>query len=145
MPVAVPDDGSVQITSSELGGYVGATKTPGLNEGARKDYTQSSASGDGSLTPQESMIVSDVEEKIAAIALGWVDSGGPGGHQRAVAREILRRAALLQGDLVGSVRQWAKPGRERAMLEMFGVLTRAIVDRDRLLLELRERLNASPY
>ncbi len=31
------------------------------------------------------------------------------------------------------------------MLEMFGVLTKAIVDRDRLLLELRERLNRSPY
>lgn len=130
------------ITSAELGGYYGGSIAD-YNE-ATQTFTPS-AQGTGSFTPPEVALVATVEEKLEAIASGWVDSGGPGGHQAAVATEILRRVALLQGDLNRSVRQWAKPGRERALLEMMGVLVGAIHQRDRLLLELRERLNASPY
>lgn len=140
MPIVIPNGGpSGSITSSELGGL----SNPYTDY---RDKTQTfSDPPSGDYTPSEVQLISNVEQKLDAIVEGWVDSGGPGGHQQAVAYEVLRRAALLQGDLLGSVRQWAKPGRERAMLEMFGVLTKAITDRDRLLLELRERLNASPY
>ena len=141
MPTAIPNGGSAgSITSAELGGYLGALALQLVN--SNQTFLNPST---GNVTPQEAELISNVEEKLDAIAQGWVDSGGPGGKQRLVAREILRRSALLQGDLTASVRQWAKPGRERALLEMFGVLTKAIADRDRLLLELRERLNASPY
>jgi len=139
MPIVIPNGGTGDITSSELGGL----SNP-YTDYRDKTQTFTDPPG-GNLTPQETQLISSVETKLSAIVQGWVDSGGPGGHQQAVSREILRRAALLQGDVLASVRQWAKPGRERAMTEMFGVLTRALVDRDRLLLELRERLNASPY
>lgn len=142
MPTVIPNGGSDDITSSELGGYSTALDL------TRKWVANNQTFVDlptGDATPQEAAVVSGVEEKLDAIAQGWVDSGGPGGYQRAVSREILRRAALLQGDLAESVRHWAKPGRERALAEMFGVLTRALLERDRLLLELRERLNQSPY
>lgn len=139
MPVVIENGGGGDVTSSELGG-IANPYTDYL------DKTQTFADPTtGNLTPQESQLISHVEQKLDVIAQGWIDSGGPGGHQQAVSREILRRAALLQGDLLLSVRQWARPGRERALIEMFGVLTKALVDRDRLLLELRERLNASPY
>lgn len=137
MPIVIPDSGVGDITSAELGAYAGAVPV-----GAPDAQFPP---GTGNLTASESQVVSNVEDKLDAIVEGWVDSGGPGGYQQAVSREVLRRAALMQGNMLASVRQWAKPGRERAMLEMFGVLTREIVDRDRLLLELRERLNASPY
>jgi hypothetical protein len=142
MPTAIPNGGTGDITSSELGAYSTAVD---VSEAWRSGNQTFATIGTGSQTVQEAEVVSNVEEKLDAIVEGWIDSGGPGGYQRAVSREILRRAALLQGDLSASVRQWAKPGRERAMLEMFGVLTGAIMERDRLLLELRERLNASPY
>lgn len=143
MPVVIPNGGSDDITSAELGAYESSLA---LNDVWRPhDLTFPREIPTGNATPQENAVIDSVEEKLDAIAEGWIDSGGPGGYQRAVSREVLRRAALLQGDLSASVRHWAKPGRERAMLEMFGVLTRAIMERDRLLLELRERLNASPY
>jgi hypothetical protein len=142
MPTVIPNGGSDDITSAELGGYSTAADVSEAWRSADQTFV---TLGSGSQTVQEAEIVSSVEEKLDAIVEGWIDSGGPGGYQRAVSREILRRAALLQGDLVSSVRQWAKPGRERAMLEMLGVLTKALVERDRLLLELRERLNNSPY
>lgn len=138
MPVAFPN-GDNAITSAELGGL--SNPYTDYNTGTQTFSDPPS----GNRTPQEAQLIQRVEEKLDAVVQGWVDSGGPGGHQQAVAQEILRRAALLQGDLMASVRQWAKPGRERALLEMFGVMTAALVDRDRLLLELRERLNASPY
>lgn len=138
-PVSIPDHGGAEITSAELGSIA----NPYTDYNTTTQTFSNPPSGDW--TPEEVQVIGAVEQKFDAIVTGWVDSGGPGGNQQAVSREILRRAALLQGDLLGSVRQWAKPGRERAMLEMFGVLTKAIVDRDRLLLELRERLNNSPY
>jgi len=90
-------------------------------------------------------VTAETNEKVAAISQGWQDSGGPGGNQQAVATEVATRAAQLQAELTRVVRQWAKPGRERALTEMLGVIAGAIAERDRLLLELRERLNASPY
>jgi len=140
LPTVIPNGGGGDITSSEIIALVS-----GLNLVWDNDTQEASSGGGGGQTQAETQLVSEVEAKLEAIATGWVDSGGSGGRQQAVAHEILRRAALLQGDLSGSVRQWAKPGRDRALMEMFGVLAKAIVDRDRLLLELRERLNDSPY
>lgn len=146
MPNVIPNGGTGDITSAEVGAYLGSK----LGDADPRSTWDSTIRGTntpttGNQTTAEVQIVQEVEDKLDAIVQGWVDSGGPGGHQQAVSREVLRRAALMQGNLLQSVRQWAKPGRERAMLEMFGVLTKEIVDRDRLLLELRERLNASPY
>jgi len=139
MPVAIPNGGGGDITTSELGGI----SNPYTDY---NDKTQTFTDPvSGNFTAQETQLISSVEEKLDAIVEGWIDSGGPGGHQRAVSREVLRRAALMQGNLLASVRQWAKPGRERALLEMLSVLSAEITSRDRLLLELRERLNASPY
>lgn len=140
MPTVIPNGGGDDITGSEVLAHGAATRA------FWNQYNQTfSEPGRGGMAPPEVQVVNAVEEKIDLIAQGWVDSGGPGGYQRAVSREILYRAALLQGDLASSVKQWARPGRERALLEMFSVLTKALVERDRLLLELRERLNVSPY
>lgn len=140
MPVVIPNGGGGDITSSELIALVS-----GLDLLVNNQTQEITSGGGGAQTQSETQLVNSVESKLQEIAVGWVDSGGPGGHQRAVAHEVMRRAALLQGDLSKSVRQWAKPGRDRALMEMFGVLVKAVADRDRLLLELRERLNASPY
>jgi hypothetical protein len=95
---------------------------------------------------EQEQILNDVEERLDAIAEGWEDSGGPGGFQVDVSREVLLRAAALAGDLQGAVRQWSRsPDRSRAQIQMIGALIKALTERDRLLLELRERLNASPY
>lgn len=137
-PAMFPDGGGDDITSAELTAYVGGHAT---------DYVPETQTffprGGGGQTPQEVEVIDHTEEKFDAIVTGWVDSGGPGGFQQAVSHEILRRAALLQGNVNRSVRHWAKPGRERALNEMLSVLVAAIADRDRLLLELRERMNAS--
>jgi hypothetical protein len=117
------------VTSAEISAYHGASQ--------QKAAGVISAAGQG--------ITQEVEDKVDEISNSWTDSGGTGHVQKDVAPEVLARAAAVQGQLASTVRQWAKPGRERALLEMFGVLTQALGERDRLLLELRERLNASPY
>jgi hypothetical protein len=127
MPTAIPNGGSA-ITTSELGAY----------------YAVSSIAS-GQQTSTEAGIATEIDEKAAAVSQGWEDSGGPGGFQADVAAEIVTRAAVLQGQVQASVRQWETPGRERATMEMMGSLMQALIERDRLLLELRERLNASPY
>jgi hypothetical protein len=96
-------------------------------------------------TAQSQQVKKEVDTKLAEISAGWEDSGGTATHQKDVAPEVLARAAEIQSNLAATVRAWAKPGRERALMEMFGVFTAALADRDRLLLELRERLNVSPY
>jgi hypothetical protein len=58
---------------------------------------------------------------------------------------LLKRTAEMQRQLTKTIRQYARPGRERALLEMFSVVTAGVANRDLLLLELRERLNNSPY
>jgi hypothetical protein len=129
MPIVLANGGGSKITSSEITAYAAATK----------------AATTAQQTSEEQAVVTSVEEKLVAISASWVDSGGAGGNQRAVSGEVLTRAGELQNDLASTVRQWAKPGRERALMEMFGTLTKHLADRDRLLLELRERLNGSPY
>lgn len=145
MPVVIPNGGSA-ITSTEIAAYGpgtfgGTLPTTTFDPRIKGTVTPTT----GNQTASEVQVVNNVNDKLDVVVSGWIDSGGSGGRQQAVAREILRRAALLQGDLQLSVRQWAKPGRDRALMEMFGVMTKAVVDRDRLLLELRERLNSSPY
>ena len=142
MPSVIPNGGSDDITGAELGGYSAALDISGAWRPGDQTFVTPKT---GNLTSPEAQVVSRTEEKLEALVQGWIDSGGPGGHQRAVSREILRRAALMEGNLRKSVRQWAKPGRERALSEMFSVLVAEISARDRLLLELRERLNNSPY
>ncbi len=143
--VLVIGDNPHDITSSEASAVSDVIIPDRIAGALSAGAIASSGGGGGNVTPQQASVVNHVEQKLDAVVSGWVDSGGPGGHQQAVAHEILRRASLLQGHLLQSVRQWAKPGRERAMLEMFGVVTQAMVDRDRLLLELRDRMNDSPY
>jgi len=128
MPIAIPDGDQVPITSSELTAY---------------DSALLRGRGAGDRSAQEEALVSAVDDKLAVISSGWTDSGGPGGFQAAVASEVLERAASLQGNIAASVRQWARPGRERALMEMFGSLLEELTERDRLLLELRERVNAA--
>ena len=128
MPIAIPNGSGDAITSAELTSYASVIHP-----------------FQGDLTAQQQQVRDDLEGRVTEIAQGWTDSGGPGGHQTDVALEVLERAALLQGDLAKTIRQWAKPGRERALMEMFGLLTKALVERDRLLLELRNRLNDTQY
>jgi hypothetical protein len=127
MPNVLGDDDS-GLTSSEITGYAGATGTTA-----------------GNRTPEEQAAIVAALAKLSVISGGWTDSGGPGGFQQAVAAEVLTRAATTQDALAKSIRQWAKPGRDRALMEMFGVITGRLVEMDKTLLELRERLNDSPY
>jgi len=128
MPNAIPNGGGEDISTSDLAAYNAVVN---LAPGSQ------SASDEG--------ISTEIEEAAAVLASGWTDSGGPGGFQRDVAAEVLVRAARLQGQVQSTVRQWESPGRERATLEIMGSLMVALIERDRLVLELRERLNASPY
>jgi hypothetical protein len=128
MSTVIPNGGGDDVTTGDLGAWDAVSTIPG-----------------GDQTSEESDITSDIEARVGRIAAGWTDSGGPGGFQQDVALEVLQRAAALQGEINLSVRQWAKQGRERALSEMLGPLVKALVERDRLILELRERLNASPY
>ena len=128
MPTAIPDGGGDDLATNDLQAYNAVKNIP-----------------EGERTAEQAELAEDIEAQAAALAQGWDDSGGPGGFQVDVSAEVLLRAATLQGQVQSSVRQWAKQGRERAMLEMLGSLQQALIERDRLLLELRERLNASPY
>lgn len=127
MPLLFVDTDAPPITSSQTTAYLGAEERRAL----------------GAQTAQEQAVVAATESSLRAIAETWRDeTKQTTTYQRDLAPEILERAAALQGELARVVRQWARPGREQALMEMFGVLTRAIVERDRLLLELRERVKA---
>jgi hypothetical protein len=129
MPNAIPNGGGEDISTSDLQAYNAVINTPA-----------------GTQTAIDESISVDIEEKAEALAAGWTDSGGPGGFQRDVAAEVVIRAATLQGQVQASVRQWAsRANTERGQMEIIGSLMQALIERDRLLLELRERLNASPY
>lgn len=130
MPTAIPNgDWVASVTTSELSAY-GAAKF------ARNTLSgQYEAKPSGASSSEELAIVDVVDQKVESIAqTDW------SAIEQQLRQEIVERGALLQVQLVDSVRQWARPGRERALLEMFGVLTAALVDRDRTLLELRERV-----
>jgi hypothetical protein len=125
--VAIPNGGGDDIGIGDLQSYNSIRQNPSPPNSTEEGITQ------------------DVEQRLDAIAGGWEDSGGAGGVQIDVSREVLERAAALVGQLQGAVHRWETPGRQRAQIEMIGSLVQALTERDRLLLELRERLNASPY
>lgn len=135
MPAAIPNGGGGDDpTTGELAAYNSAT---------------SKANGDQTASDQQ--VIADVEAKIAAIAGGWVDSGGTGGRQAQIALEVAAFSGQLEADRLAAVNQWAPtaskagPQARKAQAEMHGADTKSIVEMYRLLLELRERLNDSPY
>lgn len=131
MPVAIPNGGGdSDPTTSELAAY----------------HSSKAASGDSS--GQEQDIVKAVEAKVEAVAAGWIDSGGTGGRQAAVALEIAEFTGDLEARRMASINQWAQAaakGSRKAQTEMHGADTPSIVNLAKLLFELRERLNDSPY
>lgn len=135
MPVVIPDGGGEeQITSSELTAYAAARYEKNTITG-QYEARPSGATGSQALAVSDS-----VESKLATIAENhWNVT------QQQIQAEVLERGAILQAQLTESVRQWAKPGRDRALLEMFGVLTGALIKRDREILELLARLEGSPW
>jgi len=102
-------------------------------------YSTASAKPAGNRTAQEQQTIASVEGKVSTLSAGW------SAYQAAAAAEILTRTARVQAELSEQIRKSAKPGRERALLEMFSVLTKANADLLRDLVELRGRLDASPY
>ena len=132
MPVAIPNGGGDQDpTSSQLAAYRAATATPSGNQ-----------------TAQEQALIAEIEGKVQAIAQGWEDSGGTGGRQALVALEVADFAGRLEAARLQAINQWAKEagrGSRKAQTEMHGADTVYMVELARLLFELRERLNDSPY
>lgn len=129
MPIIAKDGAGSEITSSEINAYRAAQ--------------EQAASGEQTAAGQA--VAAAVDAKVAQIAGSARDSGGTGDYQAAVMPEVMDRAAELQGALASTIRTWAKPGHERGLLEMFGQVVGALVEKDKLILELRERLNNSPY
>lgn len=129
MTIIAKDGADSEITSSEINAYRAA-----------KDQAAA-----GLQTAAGQNVETSVDVKVAQIAGSARDSGGSGNYQAAVMPEVMDRAAELQGNLAQTIRTWAKPGHERGLLEMFGQVVGALVEKDKLLLELRERLNNSPY
>jgi hypothetical protein len=123
MPTAIPNGGgSEELTTGDLIAY---------------NSTQQTAPGAQSTAEQQ--VSTDVEARVQVLAAGWTDTPSVD------PLEVLQRSARLQGDVAGAVRQWARSGSERRMLEMIGSLTAELTVRDRELLELKARLDASPY
>jgi hypothetical protein len=110
-----------------------------LNLGDLIGYNNSVSKPPGDQTPQEQNVVEDVEQRVDSIAGGWTET------PQADPREVLERAGVLAADIAGAVRQWARPGSERRQLEMIGILVKELTKRDRELLNLKARLDASPY
>lgn len=123
MPSAIPNGGGGEdLTTSDL-----------------VAYNSSIANTGGGQTATEAEVTADVEERVQRLAAGWTNTPSVDPI------EVLARAGALSGNLAAAVRQWARPGSERRMLEMIGSLTEELTKRDRELLELRARLDASPY
>lgn len=131
MPVAIPDDEGGGPTTGEAAGYAAALEVP-----------------PGDRTAAEQAAIAAFEAKMAAISGGWKDSGGPGGFQAKVALEVGRFVGQLEAARQQSVNQWAKEaarGSRKAQAEMHGADSASLVTLARLVYELRERLNVSPY
>lgn len=116
------DPGATGITAPEVAAYQTAQATP-----------------PGEQTAAEQAVVAAVEAKLSVISVDW------NAIQQAVNSEVLIRAAQLQKSVTDIVRQYSLPRQSGPQSEMFSVVTNAMVERDRTLLELRERLDASPY
>jgi hypothetical protein len=106
----------------------------------------------GDRTAQEQAAITSVEAEVTRVAGGWQDSGGTGGRQAAVALDVLDFASRLDGARKQSINQHAEKaqggaGRQarHAQTEMHGADTEFFIELARLLFELRERLNDSPY
>jgi len=132
MPAAIPNGGGGEDpTSSQVAAYSAAL-----------------AKVAGSRSAQEQATITEIEAKVQAIAQGWADSGGTGGRQTAVALEVAGFIGRLEAARLQSVNQWAREaakGSRKAQAEMHGADTEFIVELARLIFELRERLNDSPY
>lgn len=133
MPAAIPNGGGGgDITTSQVAAYHAAISKPA-----------------GSQTAQEQAIVKEVETKVTQVAGGWIDSGGAGGRQAAVALEVARLVGKLEADRVASVNQWAPDATgssakaKKAQTEMHGADTPTIAEMLRLLFEIRDRMNAA--
>lgn len=127
----------------------GSTDEPTTSQAAA--YNQATSKAPGDRTPDEQAVVDDYEKKVAAIGNTKKDSGGPGGHQAAVALEVGRTIAELERNRKKSIDQWAReasrggPGARKAQAEMHGSDSETLAKMLFLLYELRDRLNASPY
>lgn len=129
MPVAIPNGGGSDVTTPELTAYANAqAKSPGDRNAA------------------EQGAIDTVDGKVDGIAGGWVDSGGPGGFQFDVRREVTAFTARLEAARAEAINQYAKSSDPRkANREMHGADSQFIVEIYRQLLEAINRLNASPY
>jgi hypothetical protein len=134
MPIAIVEGDTGGTSTSQLAAYSAA---------------KNKAAGDQ--TAQEQQIVAAVEASVNQAAQGWTDSGGTGGRQAAVALEVARFTADLEARRVAAVNQYATDASggtlkaRKAQSEMHGADTQTIVELARLVFELRERLNDSPY
>lgn len=111
-------------------------------------YAAALAVSPGNQNASEQAVIAAFEGTILELAGGWDDSGGTGGRQAAVALEVAAFIGNLEAARLASVNQWAKEaakGSRKAQAEMHGADSLAIAEIVRLLYELRERLNDSPY
>lgn len=99
-------------------------------------YSNANSKPEGDRTAEEQATVAAVESKVANAALEW------NALQAAAQAEILTRTAEIQANMARQIRKAAKPGRERALLEMFSVVTRANGELIRDVVELRARVEA---
>ena len=97
-------------------------------------YQQAAAIPQASRTTEEQQVVDAVDAKFANVIGSW------NAIQRDVSPEVLAFATSLQGDMTRVIRQYAGPGRERAYTEMFSTVTARMVEMERVILELRERV-----
>lgn len=143
MPTAIPNGGGgedTEPTTSEAAAYHSAVSIPS-----------------GERSAEEQQVVEEYEEKVEAIGETKADTGGPaagvpgGGKKTDVSLEVAGMIGELEYRRKQLVDQWARdaaragPGLRRAQSEMHGADTPTLVDIIWLLLEIRERLNDSPY
>lgn len=135
MPAAIPNGGGGgDPTTGESGAY---------NNAISKDP--------GDQTAADQQLIQSFEQRVQAIGDARADTGGPGGHQAAVALEVGRFAGALEARRKAAVDQYAPEASggtlkaRRAQSEMHGADTQSLVELAWLLFELRERLNDSPY
>jgi hypothetical protein len=135
VPAAIPNGGGgSDVTTAQLAAYSAA---------------KSKSAGDQ--TAQEQATVAAVEAAVQTVAQGWQDSGGPGGDQAAAAIEVAERLGRLEAKRVQVINQHAEKASggtqesRRAQAEMHGADTEFFHEVLRELIELRQRLNRSPY
>lgn len=114
-------------------------------------YQAATSKAAGDQTAQEQAVVQEYEAAFTAIGEAWVDSGGTGGRQAAVALEVAAFTAELEARRNAAINQHAEKAvggtlqARHAQTEMHAADTQTLIDLARLVYELRERLNDSPY